>query len=123
MHDDRERDGRKIRPGNTKNMSLIDTFDVTEAVSDALKRAIGDDRNATKKLARIANTSQATARNWLEGKNAPGLAHFIRVCRAIPSLKGVALRLLEADDALDPEFAKKFNDVAQAWLDYQARRR
>lgn len=123
MHNDRDDKPRNIRGQASEIMSLIDTFDVTEAVSQALKEAIGEDKHAAKKLARIVNASAATAQNWLDGRNAPGLAHFIRMCRAIPSLKGVALRLLEADDALDPEFAKKFNDVAQAWMEWQARQK
>lgn len=90
----------------------IGTCDVTEAVSGTLRRAVGDDRNAAKLLARAANTNTATARNWLQGRNAPGLAHFVRLCLALPELKGLARQLLGLEDATaDPEFDRLLSEL------------
>lgn len=104
--------------------ATVTAAEVTEQVGEALVRSeIGRARHAVKLIAEVANTNARSAQNWVEKRNAPNLASFINLCRRIPELKAVALRLLEADDALDPMFAKKFNDVAQAWLDYQARQK
>lgn len=100
--------------------ATVTSREVAEQIGDALVRSeIGRARHAVKLIAEVANTNTRSAQNWVEKRNAPSVASFINLCRRIPELKAVALRLLEADDALDPMFAKKFNDVAQAWLDYQ----
>lgn len=97
---------------------------VTELVRDTLTASeIGRGRHAVKLIAEAANTNPRSAQNWQEGRCAPNLASFINLCRRIPELKAAALRLLEADDVLDPDFERRFGEAAQAWLDYQARRR
>src|SRR5690606_25274122 len=80
--------GQKIFP-KTGN-EFVDTADITEAVCGVLRATFGDDRHAAKKLARLANASTDTAKNWLSGRNPPGLTHFFRLAQRVPELRGLA---------------------------------
>lgn len=93
--------------------AAIGTQTITGRVTDALHDALRHERNPVKRLAIAADTNERTAKNWWEGRNAPGLAHFFRLAREIPELKSEALRLLEMEMAIDPEFQRDFMRLMQ----------
>lgn len=122
MPNDRAPNSRKLH--GQASMTFATAAEVTEQIGEALIRSeIGRGRHAVKLIAQAANTNARSAQNWVEKRHAPSVASFINLCRRIPELKAVALRMLECDDAIDPEFERRFGEAAQAWLDYQARRK
>lgn len=81
---------------------FVNTFDLTETICDVLRATFGDDKHAAKRLARVADSSPETAKNWLSGRNPPGLKHFLILARQIPELKGLVCRMLELDTDINP---------------------
>lgn len=115
---------QKLHVENPMNSATVTTYDVTEIVRDTLATSeLGRARHAVKALATAANTNTRSAENWLQGRCAPNVASFINLCRRIPEMKAAALRLLEADDVLDPELAVRLDAAMTAWAAYNNRNR
>lgn len=107
---------RNVRPQEGKAVSAaVSTFDVTTAISDAMKRAFGNERNVAKRIAREAGSSERAAKNWLERKNAMTLAQFFTLARRVPELKALAADLLELQPDVDPEFMRDFTRAMQTF--------
>ena len=94
---------RKLQPARGRKFH---PSEITELIAATLRRAVGDDRNAIKSIARAADTNVHTARNWLQGRNAPGIANFIQLANEYPELRAEARRLLALESDLDPEMER-----------------
>lgn len=91
----------------------LDTNDVTQLVSNTLRLRFGDSKSAVKLIARVANSNERAAENWLNGRCAPTVAHFIRLAAQVPELKAEVRRLLELEADLDPEAQELMARVVQ----------
>lgn len=107
--------------GLERNMLRTDTLDSTEAVTarfaELLRETFGADRHAVKRIARTAGSSLRTAENWYEGRNAPGLLHFLRLARDVLELKKEVARVLDLEADLDPMLERHMSALAQAYLE------
>ncbi len=96
--------------------------DLTTTIAERLRDHFGDDRHAVRKLAEAANTNERTAENWLLGKNAPGVLHFLKLMAAIPSLQAEVRRLCAMEADLDPELARDMQALITTFQRRQATR-
>lgn len=108
----------KLRPNfgpqsgpNSASTQLSDT-EVTHRVSEVLRDAY---QGNLKLAARDADVGVDTAKNWLEGRNAPRLADFFRLARNCAALRAEALRLMQMDADLDPRFMRDVMAMMQTW--------
>lgn len=59
--------------------ATIDTSDVAQRISAALRRQFGDLRHATKVVAAQIGADPRALKNWLYGRNAPQLADALKL--------------------------------------------
>jgi len=85
--------------------------ELTRAISGALQSAFGDERDAAKRVAIIANTNDRTAENWLLGRNAPDVLHLLRLAAQIPELQAVVRQLAAMEADMDPELDRALSAV------------
>ncbi|WP_180952791.1 hypothetical protein [Acetobacter aceti] len=69
----------------------------SETVTSVLRRIYGSMRHGAEYLARGVDTSPRTARNWLDGKNAPRGAELIRLMAECDELRREIDRLVEEE--------------------------
>jgi hypothetical protein len=93
----------------------LTTHYVTKVVSAALVEEFGDSPGARKELAEAAQGSIDNAKDLLRGLHAPNLTTFFRLARQCPTLKAEALRLLDAQANLDPEFDRDISKLFEQW--------
>lgn len=108
--------GQKNGPDNGPNvvstaLALTDV-EVRDTVTGALRRAY---RGNLKLVARDADVVEDTARNWLEGRNPPRLADFFRLARNCPELRAEAMRLMNMEPDMDPDFMRGVMSLMQTW--------
>lgn len=72
--------------------------------------------NNTKELAQLGDVGPDTAKNWLEGRNLPGLATFINMARVCPELRAAAIQLMDPQAEFDPEWQLACLKLAKAAL-------
>ena len=70
--------------------------------------------NNSKELAQLGDVGPDTAKNWLEGRNLPGLATFINMARISPELRAVAIKLMDPNNEFDPEWQMECLRFAKA---------
>jgi hypothetical protein len=114
-HGDR---GRNIRPETDRGMSTapilaLDQYEFTERVTGALRRAFGGQKHGVKRLAQAGGMHLGTAKNLLEGKNAPSGLNLLRLAVLIPELGSEIRRLLAMDATHDPEFMRDLSRLIQ----------
>lgn len=110
--------------GHDGHDGAVSAAEVAEQVRDTLASSeMGRRRGAVALIAEAADSNQRAAQNWLDGRNGPSLANFINLCRHIPELKQLALRMIHANDAIDPLFEANMTEAAQRWLDWHTRKR
>ncbi len=83
-------------------VKLTDT-EVVSSVTDAIRRA---SRGNLKLVATAGDCRADTAKNWMEGRNAPNLASFFRLAREMPELRAEAMRLMAPEAEFEPEFMR-----------------
>lgn len=73
------------------------TCSYSETVTSVLRRIYGSMRNGTEYLARCVDITPRTARNWLDGKNAPRGAELIKLMAECEELRREIDRLVEEE--------------------------
>lgn len=86
-----------------------------DRICGLLRAAYADRRDMHKAIARDADCTPRTARNWADGENLPGLWHFLQLARRHPELKAEVARLLELDAGLDPHLERHISDLVTAY--------
>lgn len=82
---------------------------VRDSVASILRR-----RNL-KLVAQAGDVGPDTAKNWVEGRNAPALGTAINLARQIPELRAELIRLMSPDAEFEPEFMADFIRLAQTY--------
>jgi hypothetical protein len=80
---------------HSENGAAIGLYE--QAISAALRRALGGRRYAAKTLMRWTGASARTAKHWLAGSAAPSGAHLIRLMRASDIVFATVIRLVGRD--------------------------
>lgn len=75
------------------NATTITNETITQAVSTALRNAVGYMPSASKIVAHKVQRNQRAARNWLDGLNAPRAAELIELMREFDEVHQEVLRL------------------------------
>ena len=88
----------------------LDTGTITQFVSDALRRHVGQSKAGAKVIARIANSNERAAENWLQARNAPDVTHFLRLAMEVPELKSAVAQLLNLGDH-DPQKLRLMQEI------------
>jgi len=60
-------------------MSAVTAHDVSDSISSALRRAVGNARHAAKTIAGKVKAQPRTVESWLSGETAPRAAELIRL--------------------------------------------
>lgn len=68
-----------------------------------------------KDIAKAAGSSLGTAQNARDGYHTISLPHFINLCRDIPELRALALRLMGCEGHTDPEFIKGLHHLIASY--------
>lgn len=99
-------------------LKLTDT-EVVMSVTNAIRRA----SRGNLKLVAIAGDCRAdTAKNWMDGRNAPNLASFFRLAREMPELRAEAMRLMAPEAEFEPEFMRDLLAAMQTLRKLQGRK-
>jgi len=85
-----------------------------EIVADLLPHIRDAANNNAKLLGMLGDVGPDTAKNWLEGRNLPGLATFINMARICPELRAAAIQLMDPEAEFDPDFMRACMQLAQA---------
>lgn len=116
--------GPRQRPTAVNTAVALSDHDVLSSVRGAIQRAY---RGNLKLVAKAADVREDTAKNWMEGRNAPNLATFFRLARNCPDLKAEAMRLMTSDETIaaehDPEFMRDVMNLMQSWQRMKERER
>lgn len=80
-------------------------------VKGALRLAFVNEKYPVKKIAQIADTSEATAKNWWEGRSTPIGLHLLRLIATVPELQSEVRRLTAMESALDPSFERELHGL------------
>lgn len=91
-------DARNVRARSWKSLS---TLDVTARLAEALRRSFGYGNAAAKRAATVAGSNTRTARNWLDGTNAPDGKHLILLMAECDEVLAEVLAMAGRADALD----------------------
>lgn len=75
------------------HQGVISNETITQAVSTALRNAVGYFPSAPKLIAQKVQRNPRAARNWLEGHNAPRAAELIELMREFDEVHEEVLRL------------------------------
>lgn len=116
-----QKDDRNFRPrfakGSSKmGASVADTFEVTESFTAALRRHFGHGYGAAKKLSADCEMNVATARNLLEGRNAPSASHLIRLMAECDEVFEEVCRMAGRVSAADADAIARDLDAIEAAL-------
>lgn len=106
---------RNIRPVGrpTNSAPALCPQNVAAVVSEALRKAYGQERASAKAIARAANTNERTARNWLEGRALPNFMSTLRLMATTPELRSAMDRLTAMESDLDPEAERAMSALVQ----------
>lgn len=88
----------------------------TQRMTSALRLAFVNDRMPVKKLAEVAQSSIATAKNWYEGRNPPEGLYLARLLSVVPEFQAEYRRITSMEADLDPELSRELNNLL---LSYQ----
>jgi DNA-binding transcriptional regulator YiaG len=91
-------------------------YEFTEAICDAIRRAIELDPFGVKTIARAANANIRTVENWAAKRSTPDGLHLVRLMATVPEVQAEVRRLAAMDADLDPEFER---DLARVLEGYQ----
>lgn len=97
----------------------INQGELTQKLRGALVLAFSRERHPVKRLAEVADTNVATAKNWLEGRSTPQALQLLRLMATVPEFQAEVRKLTAMEADMDPEFARDFQKLATA---FQARR-
>ncbi len=101
------RHGAKIMP----NAARLEKNEIVETLLPAMRRAAN---NNLKLLALLGDVGPETAKNWIEGRNLPGLSTFINMARICPELRAEVFRLMDPEAEFDPDFLAACAQLARA---------
>lgn len=102
----------------SKLPATIDEFN--EEVAVTLRRAVANDRQPSKRLARIVDRSPRTTEKWMSGEHAPHAFHFLKLAKEIPALKALVRQYLDMESNLDPMTERKLLELQTALSDVLA---
>ena len=85
-----------------------------DVVADLLPHIRDAANNNIKELAILGDVGPDTAKNWLEGRNLPGLATFINMARQSRELRAVAIKLMDPESEYDADFMRACMELAQS---------
>lgn len=83
----------------------------TQRMTGALRLAFINERMPVKKLADVAQSSVATAKNWYEGRNPPEGLYLARLLSVVPEFQAEYRRITSMEADLDPELGRELNNV------------
>jgi hypothetical protein len=88
----------------------LDADNFARAISRALRTEYGDTHAAVKTIVRRTGANARSARNWLEGRNAPNGRFLVELCRQSDRVFETVVRLSEREQVLK---AKKLIDARE----------
>jgi hypothetical protein len=94
----------------------ITQAEYTKRATGALRLAFINERMPVKKLAEVAQSSIATAKNWWEQRNPPEGLYQLRLLAAVPEYAAEVRRLTNMQANMDPEFER---DLQRLVTQYQ----
>jgi hypothetical protein len=77
-------------------------------------------RHNLKLVAQAGDVGPDTAKNWIEGRNAPALGTAINLARQIPELRAELIRLMSPDAEYEAEFMQDFIRLADTYARIKA---
>lgn len=101
----------KMSHAETAPIYGIDQAEYRQRVNGHLRLVFSNERNAAKRVAKIAGATVHAARNWLDDRCLPGGFHLSRLRAAIPELDAELRRLEGMDAENDPAFARELADL------------
>ena len=104
--------------GIRRNILCADltTDTVAEVIRNALQQDFGQQRHATKRIARAAEASERSAENWMSGKGIPGGIHLLRLMSQSPTLAAEVRRITAMEAEQDPDTERAISAAVQAYL-------
>ena len=78
----------------------------TAVIADSLRRRFGNSKASAKLVANLVGSNEKAAQNWINGANAPGSLHLMRLMATVPELQAEMRSLIGIDPNLDPEFER-----------------
>lgn len=101
-------------------MSSALAFQITQAeytarMTGALRLAFVNERMPVKKLADVAQSSIATAKNWWEQRNPPEGLYHLRLLAAVPEYQAEVRRLTNMQANMDPKFERDLVTLFRTW--------
>ncbi|HYF35720.1 MAG TPA: hypothetical protein VD994_10550 [Prosthecobacter sp.] len=93
----------------------ITQAEYTKRTTGALRLAFINERMPVKRLAEVAQSSIATAKNWWEQRNPPEGLYQLRLLAAVPEYAAEVRRLTNMQANLDPEFERDLSRLFTQW--------
>lgn len=93
----------------------ITQHEYTQRVTSALRLAFVNERMPVKKLAEVAQSSLATAKNWWEQRNPPEGLYQLRLLATVPEYAAEVRKLSNMQANMDPEFERAANELFRAF--------
>lgn len=110
---------QNIRGANGVKISApilaMDKGQFTKAFQKILHEEYGDQRYPLQKIAEDAGAVESTAKNWWEGRCAPGALHLAKLETRNPGIASAMRRLKAMEADLDPEFERAFHYTLQLY--------
>lgn len=91
----------------------------TQRLTGKLRLAVSNERMPVKRLAEMAQSSVATAKNWYEQRNPPEGLYLARLLSVVPEFQAEYRRITSMEADLDPELGRELNNLL---LSYQRMR-
>lgn len=108
--------GQRLPEKISPPIAKMGTAETTAAICRAIREHFDGQRDAPKRLARIANSNTRAARNWLEGVNAPDALYLLRLMAEIPELQAEVRRLTGMQSDLNPQFDQAMQHTMQLFI-------
>lgn len=91
----------------------MDSFRLTERVSDALNEHVAYKRNPDSIIAEAADANLSSAKNWRQKRCVPNALQFLRLAAQIPEVRALVRELLAMDEDLNSEVEQRISELYQ----------